>query len=254
MAMTTTPVSTVPAVAPTPNIAGNWQFSAASTVPGAPPVTIAGSISQDGTVVGGALHVTGSNCVDRLATMSVTGTVNVDNASLTATGMDGQAVAFAGTFSGNAPGSNFTGTYTIKGGCATGDQGTVTGLNVPIIPNLLAGTFTNSAQKTFHATGDIYQSGIASSDGSFAIGANDPSTFDTSCFSSGTIRPGTSPSGSFLLGTSVTIQFDTSNGTLTFLGAWHPDTLQMFGSYTLSGGTCSDSGSAVLVLSSPWDY
>ena len=229
----TAPV-TPPAIPPTPgatSIVGNWQFSATSTTSGTPPVTVAGGISQDGTVLSGAVHVNGSNCVDPMAAMSVTGTVNGDGVSLTATGIDGQAV----TFTGNVTPTTFTGTYTIKGSCATGDQGTVAG-NIPYIPNDLAGTFTNSAQKIFHLTGDIYQSGSADSEGSFAIGANDPSTFDTPCFSSGTIKPGTFPSGSYILGT------------------WNPDSLEITGTYTISGGTCADKGTAVLSLSSPWDY
>jgi hypothetical protein len=42
------------------NIAGNWQFSATSTVlPGEPPATIAGSIIQSGSTVSGAGHVDG---------------------------------------------------------------------------------------------------------------------------------------------------------------------------------------------------
>jgi len=111
--------STTPtATPPSPKIAGNWQFSAAATVSGTPPVTIAGSIGQDGSVVSGVLHVNGSNCVDQLTAMTVTGTVNADSASLTGTGMDGQAV----TITGNFTNTTFTGTYMIKGGCATGDQ------------------------------------------------------------------------------------------------------------------------------------
>lgn len=245
---------TPPATTPTPNIVGNWQFSATSSVPGTSPLTISGGISQDGTVVSGALHVNGSNCVDQLTTMSLTGTVNANGASLTATGMDGQALSITGTFSGSVPGSTFTGTYTIKGGCATGDQGKVTGIGMGYIPNEMAGTFTDSAQKTFNVSGDIFQSGSASSEGSYAIGANAPSTFDTPCFSSGTIKPGTFPSGSYLLGTSVALEFDTSNGILTVLGTWNPDSLEITGNYAISGGTCEDKGTAVLSLSSPWDY
>ena len=38
---------------------GNWQFNAASTVPGKPPLTFAGNIGQAGTAVISALHVDG---------------------------------------------------------------------------------------------------------------------------------------------------------------------------------------------------
>ena len=251
MAMTTTPVSTVPAVVPTPNIAGNWQFSTASTVPGTPPVTIAGNISQDGSVVGGALHVTGSNCVDPLTAMSLTGNVNSDSASLTATGTDGQAVTLTGTFMGSG---NFAGTYTIKGACATGQGGSVTGISIPGISDLYSGTFASSTQKTFTVWTEISQSGSASSPGSFELSGT--ASFDTPCFAAGTLKPGALPSGSFILGTSVTLEFDTGNGTLTFVGTLNgnENDSNIVGNYTISGGTCNDSGTAVLIVESVWDY
>jgi hypothetical protein len=204
--------------------------------------------------VGGALRVTGSNCVDQLTMMSVTGTVNVDNASLTATGMDGQAVTFAGTFSGYAPGPTFTGTYTIKGGCATGQEGAVTGVWIPGISDLYSGTFTSSTQKTFTVWSYITQNASASSQGSFELSGT--ASFDTPCFAAGTIKPGALPSGSFILGTSVTLEFDTGNGTLTFVGTLNgnENDSNIVGNYTISGSTCNDSGTAVLIVESVWDY
>src|ERR1700760_39671 len=54
----------------TPTIIGNWQFTAASTFPGKAPLTFSGSISRIGPAVSDALHAAGSNCFDRLTTMS----------------------------------------------------------------------------------------------------------------------------------------------------------------------------------------
>jgi len=234
---------------PTPSIAGNWQLNAASAVPGTPPIAIGGSINQDGTVVSGAVHVNGSKCVDPMIAMSLTGSLNGESASLTATGMDGQAV----TFSGNFIGGGFNGTYTIKGSCVTGDQGTLTGSIVPDFDNVWTGTFTNSAQKSFKVLfADMTQSASASSQGSFEITGT--ATFDTPCFSSGNIKPGTFPTGSFILGTSVALEFETSNGTLVFLGTEDINSGEISGNYTLSGGTCTDNGTGVLDLQDPWDY
>ena len=75
-----------PVPPPVPDITGNWQFTAASTVLGKPPFTFAGSISQAGSSVSGALHVDGSTCFNRLTTMGLTGTVTADNTSLTSFG------------------------------------------------------------------------------------------------------------------------------------------------------------------------
>jgi hypothetical protein len=80
------------------------------------------------------------------------------------------------------------------GGCADGDQGRVTGINIPYIANQLSGTFTNSAHETFNVAGDITQSGSANSEGSFEITGS--VTFDSPCFNVGTVGPGTFPSGS----------------------------------------------------------
>jgi len=228
---------------------GNWQFDAASTVPGKPPLTFAGSIGQAGTAVTSALHVDGSNCFDRLTTISFTSTVTGNTTSLTSATIDGQVVTFTGNFSGYA----FNGTYKINGGCDAGDQGTLTGINVWNIGNNLSGTFTNSAQKTFNVVGKIAESDIASSEGSFGISGT--TTFATPCFSAGTIQPGTYPSGSFILGTSVALEAETSNGLLTFLGTLNQDgSGGLKGNYTVSGGGCDDSGTAVLQVAGAWDY
>jgi hypothetical protein len=234
---------------PAPPTFGNWQFNAASTVPGKPPLTFAGSIGQTGTAVTSALHVDGSSCFDRSTTISLTSTVTGTSTSLTSATIDGQVITFTGNFSGYA----FNGTYKINGGCDAGDQGTLTGINVWNIGNNLSGTFTNSAQKTFNVVGKITESDIASSDGSFPITGT--ATFDVPCLGAGTIQPGTFPSGSFILGMSVALEVETINGTLTFLGTLDPSGAgAVTGNYTVSGGGCEDSGTAVLQVAGAWDY
>jgi hypothetical protein len=236
------------------NAAGNWQFSTTSTA-GMPPATIAGSIAQSGVSVSGAVHVDGSNCLDHLTTIGLTGTLTGSDMSLTSTSVDGQVTTFTGTISDdalNGTDSAFNGTYTINGGCANGDHGSVTGIRIPFIGNTLKGTFTTSGGETFDLAGDEAQYSTPSTEGSFGITGT--VTFRTSCFSSGTIRPGTFPSGSFIMGTSVALEIETDNGTVTFLGTLNRDRSEIPGSYTVVGGTCDDTGTAVLVVSSPWDY
>jgi hypothetical protein len=245
-----TPASSpsAPSSAPHPPIAlGNWQFAATSTVAGEAPLTFAGSIGQAGATINGALHVDGSNCFDPLTTLSLTGAVTADSTSLTSAAINGQVV----TFTGNFDDSNYNGTYRINGGCAAGQQGSLAGINVLNIGNDLSGTFTNSAQKTFNVVGTIAQSNIASPAGSFGITGT--ATFGTPCLSTGTIQPGTFPSGSFILGRSVALEVQTSNGILTFLGTLSQSgSGEMSGNYTISGGGCDDSGSAVLQVTGEW--
>jgi hypothetical protein len=232
----------------------NWQFSTTSTVAGMPPLTIAGSITVSGSSVSGAVHVAGSNCFDRMNTVSLTGTLTRGSISLTSASVAGQVATFTGTFSN--PGTflpgQFTGTFAINGGCANGDQGNVTGVKVFYIGNTLNGTFTTSGGGTFSVAGDMAQDGASSNAGSFAITGT--VTFNTACFTSGTMTPGTFPSGSFILGTSVAFEIATGNGTVVFLGTLNTGTGEIDGDYTISGGTCDQSGTAVFVASSPWDY
>jgi hypothetical protein len=243
------PAPAAPTAAQTPAVFGNWQFTTSSTVPGEPAFTLSGSIGRTGTAVSGALHVDGSNCFDRLTTLVLTGTVGANSTSLTSAAIEGQVI----TLTGNFADITFDGNYKINGGCTSGDQGKLTGINVWNIGNNLSGTFTNSAQKTFNIVGKIAQSSSASSDGSFGIDGT--ATFNTPCLTAGTIRPGTVPSGSFILGMSVSLEADTSNGILTFLGTLNQDgSGEISGNYIVSGGGCDDSGTAVLQVAGAWDY
>jgi hypothetical protein len=237
-----------PPPSPGPSIVGNWQFSTRSAVSGISPMTIAGSISQSGDSVSGAVHVEGSACFDRLTTVGLTGTLTGGNISLTSTSVAGQVTTFTGSFSGGT----LTGIYTITGGCADGDHGNVTGSEIPYIANILNGTFTTSGGETFSVAGDVAQNASADPEGSFAVSGK--VTFNTSCFSSGTITPGAFPSGSFIIGTNVAFAIQTANGTVAFLGTLDRDKGEISGDYTVSGGTCDQTGTAVLVGSSPWDY
>jgi hypothetical protein len=251
-----TPKSSAPAPSATqaPPLIGNWQFTAASVVPGKPPLTFAGSLSLSGTAAsglqaGGALHIDGSNCFDRLTTIGFTTTLSGSSTSLTSAPVDGQVV----TLTGNFIGATFNGTYRIGGGCAAGEQGMLTGSNISNIPDDLSGTFTNSAQKTFSIVAKINQSDTASSDGSFPITGT--ATFDAPCFSAGTIQPGTFPSGSFILGETVALEVETGKGILTFLGNLSDSgSGEVSGNYTVSGGGCDDSGTADLHVKGQWDY
>jgi len=231
------------------NIAGNWQFSTASSLIGTSTLTIEGSINQSGRNVSGNIHVDGSACFDRMITVGLTGTLNGSDLMLTSLSVDGQVTTITGTVGD----TSFTGTYRTAGGCADGDQGSVIGTRIPLIANQLQGTFTSSGQTQFDVVGDIAQSGTASSDGSYGITGT--VTFNTPCFSVGTIRSGTmSSSGSYILGSTVALEVETDNGTVMFLGTLNDERSQVNGDFIISGGTCDSTGTAILSVSSPWDY
>src|SRR6266851_2150406 len=92
------------------SVVSNWQLSTTSTV-GGMPLTIAGSISLSGSSVSGAVHISGSNCFDRLTTVALSGTLTGGSISLTSASVAGQVASFTGTFSdpGTFQPGNFTG-------------------------------------------------------------------------------------------------------------------------------------------------
>ena len=236
-----------------PNIAGNWQFSMTSKVSDAPPLTIAGSISPSGSSVSGAVHVNGSNCFDPLSKVNLTGTLTGSNLSLTSTSAAGQVVTLTGNISDDTltathlPGQ-FTGTYTIDGGCAGGDEGNVTGVEIPSMTGNWAGDLTSE-------TGDINRIAVAlvqSSPTSEGIsGLTGTAIFEVgTCFKSAKITSGAFPSGSYVMGESVSLEIETDNGVIVFLGKAKGDGL-IRGNYTLVGSTCEPTGTGYL---SPWEY
>ena len=233
--------------APGQNISGNWQFSTTSTA-GMPALTIAGRIDQSGRSVSGAVHVAGGSCFDQQNVIGLSGTLTDGNVSLASAPVDGQVITFAGniTIKANFP-DTLTGTYAINGGCANGDQGNVTGFSVGSIAGNWAGNLTTAGGTTIQMSAQLAQDG-ASSEGSF--GLTGTITFDGACFKSGTITSGTFPSASFILGTSVTLEIETDNGTIAFLATADSDGL-ISGNYTVSGGPCESTGTGYL---SPWEY
>jgi hypothetical protein len=177
--------------------------------------------------------------------MSSTGTVTADGLSITSTPVDGQVVTLTWKYINTI----YTGTYSVSGGCDAGDQGTFTGVNVNVSDARdWGGIFTSSTQGKFSVSGNFAQNSTANPDGS--VGLTGTATFDTPCFSASIL----SPSRSFILGTLVSIQIGTDNGIVAFLGTVDPRTEYMTGVYTVSGGTCDQTGTAVVALTGQWDY
>jgi hypothetical protein len=65
---------------------------------------------------------------------------------------------------------------------------------------------------------------------------------------------GTFPSGSYIISTSVVLEIETGNGTVTFTGTASQGTGEVNGDYAVSGGTCDQTGLGRLVASGQWDY
>jgi len=214
-------------------------------------LTIAGSIDQSGSSVSGAVHVAGGSCFDKQNVIGLTGTLTGGNVSLTTASVDGPVITFSGSIAikANFP-DTLTGTYAINGGCANGDQGNLTGYSVGAFNGSWSGSLTTAGGAEIQWGTDLLGQVGASSEGSF--GLTGTFNFDGACFNSGKLTPGTYPTPSFILGTSVTLNIPTDNGTIAFVGAAGPDQGGLIaGTYTITGGSCDSTGTGYL---SPWEY
>ena len=253
-ARTSLPASTPPLTPPSDppssdlKIPGNWELATKSTV-GRPALAIGGSIFQSGTTLSAALHVDGSSCFEQATAIGLTGTLKDGNISLTSAAVNGQVMTLAGTIAKkDGYPYQLTGTYTIDGGCASGEQGNVTGFSVDGINGVWYGNLTTAGGVDIHwGTDQLGQVGV-SSEGSFGLTGN--FSLDGACSAAGTLTPGTFPTPSFILGTSVALNIPTNNGTISFVGTTNHGGL-IRGTYTITGGSCESTGTGYL---SPWEY
>ena len=215
------PTPTPPSPNPTPSagtIDGNWSFTVTSAAPGTSLVTIGGIITQSGNTLGGVVHVKGWNCFDYMTAISLSGDLTDDKVSLSSTAVNGQVITVTGSVSKPVEAGPYivlAGTYTIRGGCADGDQGSVTGNTVDSVAGYWGGNFTAEDGSTFYVNGQLAEDG-PSSEGSYGISGQIYT--DNSCLKSGTITSGIFPDASYILGSSVVMEIKTDNGVLTFLG------------------------------------
>src|ERR1700744_4147192 len=218
---------------PAPRVKGDWEFSATSNAAGSTPLRFAGSIdsqtdpNQGSTDFKGVLHLDGSKCFDRVMAAGFTGTATADKGSATITTSDGQVVTLTGVFAAQSPtgvytNMIFTGTYSISGGCASGDQGDVTGINInPSFSYPWWGSFMSSGGASFDLSTPEGSDGLnmtpsASLNGVFGI-TGDIATHSP-CFTKGTLSSGAFPSGSFILGRSVVLEGHASDSVLRIEG------------------------------------
>lgn len=214
------------------SIAGNWEFNTVSTAFPGNNSTIRGSVTQSGSSVGGAVHVAGSVCFDEETTINFTGTLNGSNISLSSASIAGQILAFTGTIAN----STLTGTYTINGGCANGDQGNVTGFQLRTITGNWNGT--NDISDQIGRVAATFTQGNANADGSFGLSGTMTGTDYPVC-DSGTISSGTlTTAGSWIIGTVVFIQIRNANGRGDFSGTVNEAGTQIFGFIKYIGGPC----------------
>lgn len=211
---------------------GNWSLTATSKVTSGPAFYLGGGLTQSGNVVSGTMVVisSGSNCPSLSgAAITFTGKFSSDTLTLTSANFSNQLVMVNAHGSGNS----LTGTYSVAGGCADGDNGTIAASYLPSLTGTWTGTFMNPDGTTVPADPANPRAGAATA--SLALTQSDTATngffplsgtFNTNMdnVASGTI-PGTT--AAYVMGTSVVISAGGTGGEIVYVGGLQPGSAQM---------------------------
>jgi hypothetical protein len=164
---------------------GNWSLHSSSQVGPVGTVYIGGNLDHSGTSITGVMHIANSSCFDVATDVPFTGTSNGSNVTLASASISGQVISVTGTIINS---KSMTGTYTITGGCAAGDRGSITGTFVPSISGTWKATEAVGAQ-TLTTTAVITQRSTPAAIGVFPLTGSISFSGATAsgCFSGGTL-------------------------------------------------------------------
>jgi hypothetical protein len=170
--------------------------------------------------------------------MSLTGTVNDHQVTLTSTDINGQVFSVAAKATTDTA---LKGTYTITGGCADGDSGTAAANAVPSISATWGGSLVGSGGSSVALNIELAQNTLASADGTFALTGNLVYA-GSSCSASGTITSAF-VAGSYILLNANTVETDGSVGNISYNNVLLDDSQNpqnMMGTYQVFFGLCAD--------------
>ncbi len=252
------PVGTNPGK-PIPNykyLTGNWVIQATPTTGTGPFSTLKGFINeqsqQPGTydVTTMAVQVTpmNSSCYDSAVVVPFSGATEGTALKLGSLSINGQYITVAATTDATA--THFAGTYTISGGCAKGDKGTLAGTQYAPLTGTYAATGLtgaipgSSGPQGISLTLSQYSQGTGSGD--FLISGN--ATFTGSpCFTSGTLA---ATDGS-VLGDTANFTFNTNTpGTQVLLSGTFDSAASTLtlNNVQVLGGACGGTSTATSAL------
>jgi hypothetical protein len=212
---------------------GNWSVTATSTG-GAGTYYIGGNLTQSGSTLSGSMYVI-SSCINSSQAIAFTGTVNGKTVTLTSPSASGQVIAVTATGTAGA----LTGSYTVTGGCADGDKGTITASSVPSISANWSGPISGSGGPSVSIAIAFTQATAASSDGTFGLTGNVTFT-NSSCSLTGTINS-SFIAGPYLVVNGQTNEVGGGTGDFTYTqvllnNAATPTSMK--GTYTVIDGNC----------------
>ena len=224
---------------PTLNVAGNWELMSTSQVITGSQIELVAYLNNSGNNV--TAHVrTVSDCFTIDDLLSFTGAVNNGQITRTSAPVVGQTVTIQGTLSNSA----VNGTYSISGGCADGDHGTISGFKVRSFSGTWSGNFVSSSSTTAQVSTTVTQGGEEPAFLGVSRVTGDVTFSNSACFTSGTIPA----SAGFAFGVNFAAFVNTNDGgTVQFVGFSNDSGTQITGDYTVTGGTCDgDFGTGTL--------
>jgi hypothetical protein len=240
---------------PTPTVNGNWAVH--TTSEGDSVNDGGGYFTTTGTAVTGTINlVSSSQCYSNvvngsadLDSISLTGTISSSGAlMLTSSPIQGQGAEVL-TITGTVSGNNLNdGAYSVSGGCADGDIGTVSGWAASPLNGTYTGNFLSKSGLIIGASVAITQASQPATDGIYS--ASGTVTFANSpCFSSGTFSPTDQGDPSQLIfGDFVQVEIETNGAaSVVFQGTVDSTGKTITGTYSVLGGICSeDSGTGIV--------
>ena len=116
---------------------GNWSVTARSANPDLGIFQAGGNLTQNGNALSATMYVSGSLCFDVSQPVILTGALKNRQVTLTSADVSGQVFSMVAT---ETTDSALSGTYTITGGCGSGDHGTVSANVVPSISGTWSGS------------------------------------------------------------------------------------------------------------------
>ena len=226
-------------------LTGNWQFDATPTSGAAPFTVLAGFISEQdssGTndFTTAALQVQSTTCYSTAVEIPLQGGTEPTLLGLSSFPVDGQTLTLSATKDSTA--THLTGKYTISGGCANGQSGTVAGTLYDLVNGTYAGSVTGAGPAE-NVQLNLTQ-GVGSGDGlSYIAGSAAFQGFP--CFTTGNLpyaAPGQYFPG-YVTGSKIYLDFTTNdaNGSQIILsGNFDPTaTTIMINSLAIIGGDCA---------------
>lgn len=231
-------------------LTGNWVLQVTPTSGGTPFTTLSGFINEEDDKPGvndnatAAFQAQPSTCYLGADIVPWYGYVYGTPVDFYSFDVNGQFVTIKATK--NAAATQLTGTYSIAGGCANGDTGTITGTRYAVLKGTYAGSLANNSAQSMQLT--LAQNVTGTGSGTFFVSGT--ATFaGFSCFTTGTMA---STSGS-IIGNTVQLNFTTNdvNGSNVILsGTIDPTAITLtLTSGSIQGGDCSGSlGTGTLTL------